>query len=511
LARVTRGSNRAVYVCPLIRNVMGTGSGPLTGTVACCSSASAVGNDTRAVANPAAPTLAPLRKERREILKVVGVCGGGLSAGRFAFFRIRFPPCPSYAHSTCTTFPSASTIALRMTQQKTTGSLPRLGFALLSYMLGITLLITLLPFRFQWPQRWVLFWRLDVLDLVTNVLLFLPLGFLYQLAQNREGLSARLRTLGLGLGMSLAIEGLQLLERGRYSGVSDVLTNGLGAWVGVAVHDRIKRRLTERLANQLALELPLMNLFYLLTPLLWLNGLGAEDAPSRLLLAPILGFCGAYILTAVWIHRLRPAGVLSANAFALMTGAWFLLSSVPGLLRRPLLLIGAGLSIALLVRVLGSSPAYTSLSNRRFELPTLRRIWPLYLSYLCLLAIWPWPWTLQPWRATVGFAAFADDPGTSSVLRLLEHVAAFTGLGYLVAESRGRKEESLRRTLGWVLLGSLTGGGVVEFIQGFHPQHTASLARGIITIGAGVYGGAIYRLQLMAVRRLLARRTTQGL
>ncbi|MSO24196.1 MAG: VanZ family protein [Acidobacteria bacterium] len=100
---------------------------------------------------------------------------------------------------------------------------PSLGWALFSYFVLITLVITLFPFRFQWPERVHFLWFGGWSDTVLNVLFFLPLGFLYKLI--RSGSSAR-RVFGLGLGLSCAIEVAQVFLAERFSSPMDVLTNG---------------------------------------------------------------------------------------------------------------------------------------------------------------------------------------------------------------------------------------------------------------------------------------------
>lgn len=61
----------------------------------------------------------------------------------------------------------------------------RLGTALLVYMVGVILIVTLLPFHFEWPQRWQVSVGDDPYDAVLNVLLFVPLGFLYRMVTPR--------------------------------------------------------------------------------------------------------------------------------------------------------------------------------------------------------------------------------------------------------------------------------------------------------------------------------------
>ena len=384
-----------------------------------------------------------------------------------------------------------------------------LRFALFAYLLSLIVMITLLPFRFQWPTRARILWRADLFDVVTNISLFLPLGFFYRLVRQEQPDRWGLRTLGFGAVLSIGIELGQLFLRGRYSSAVDVLSNSLGAWGGAMLYNQIRRRLRERLVGQLSLELPLMHLFYLLVPLLWLNVLAAGRDEARLWLAPLLGLCGSSILATIWQYRLRPAGVWSMSTLALGVTGWFLIGVMPGFPQQPefLLLcsVGVGLAVPLLVTVPGL-PGMGE-GERRFELLTLRRVGPLYAVYVILLLLWPWPWTPQPWRASLGFAEIANRPGVIPTLRILEGMAAFTLLGYMLAELRGRHEEPLHQTLQWLLVWSMLGAGGIELVRGFHPRHVASLSHYIVLTSAALYGGVIYRLQLATVQRLLAHET----
>ena len=61
-----------------------------------------------------------------------------------------------------------------------------LSYALLMYMVGVVLLITLIPFHFHIPQRILISWASDFNDSITNIFLFLPLGFLFRLSRRNH-------------------------------------------------------------------------------------------------------------------------------------------------------------------------------------------------------------------------------------------------------------------------------------------------------------------------------------
>ena len=96
----------------------------------------------------------------------------------------------------------------------------------------------------RWPPRWV---RYDVL---TNVLAYVPFGFLVALAQGRQ------RPLGkftiaiiVGALMSFSMETLQMFEPTRDASVADVLSNTAG--VSQCSHAGVR--------NSIAAAMPLMS------------------------------------------------------------------------------------------------------------------------------------------------------------------------------------------------------------------------------------------------------------
>ncbi|HYH42861.1 MAG TPA: VanZ family protein, partial [Burkholderiales bacterium] len=88
----------------------------------------------------------------------------------------------------------------------------RLGFALLAYMLAVTFIVTLLPFRFAWPAEWRVLLFGSPLDIFANVLLFVPLGFLFRLARPHAKSRTLLAAVAAGALASAAIETIQFFE-----------------------------------------------------------------------------------------------------------------------------------------------------------------------------------------------------------------------------------------------------------------------------------------------------------
>src|SRR5690349_5584928 len=129
-----------------------------------------------------------------------------------------------------------------------------LEWSLLAYLTSITLLITLVPFRFRWPTSIHILWFAPWFDVITNVLLFLPLGFLYRLTRRRGRSPGGLHVFLLAIGFSSAIEIAQLFLEGRYTSFSDVVANSLGAWLGAMLCERAQRYLSPQWLGRLGLE-----------------------------------------------------------------------------------------------------------------------------------------------------------------------------------------------------------------------------------------------------------------
>lgn len=381
----------------------------------------------------------------------------------------------------------------------------RLGVGLLGYMVAITLIVTLLPFRFSWPSQWRVMLAGDVIDVTSNVLLFVPLGFLFRLARRHAGRHSALRVLGAAALLSMTIEGLQLFEVERYASAMDVAMNALGAWLGAVLFDRLAGRdeVDAAVIGRLALELPLMGLVYLLLPLLWLNALATGSDDPRFVLALLLGLFGANVLGGIQRHHFARAGTTSATAIGAAAGLWFLAGAFPAVPRRPLLLLAIATVVGVVAWWRGRQPVRPAADNRRFEVPVLKASVPAFGAYLLLHAALPLLDTTGSWGVHLGFPSEQSAWTRLEILRLLERIASYTLLGYMLAEFRGRVEsrfvDALPRLGRWGAACAFTG----EAIHGFHDGRGASVVRMLMVLGAALYGGWLYHVQRDHVVRVL--------
>lgn len=382
----------------------------------------------------------------------------------------------------------------------------RLTGALLAYSVGVVLLITLAPFRFRIPGELRVLVGGEWFDVLANVVLFVPLGFLYALTRPAGRLPPALRAALLGALLSASIEAAQLLAPLRYASLPDLLANSAGAWLGArlqrAVAERI--RVSAALVGRLSLELPLIGLVYLLVPLLWLrSAVPPRDEVALLPLLP-LGLFGAWLLAALQRHHFGPGRVLSRKGVAGVAAAWLLLGVFPLLPHHPLL-VGSGIAVvAMAARWEARRIPTRGAGERRFEEPALRRAAPWLAGYFIALTLVPLAGGAGPWTGWIGFPAPATAIGTAEQIALLEAVAALTVLGYLLEEARGRRELPYGRTLPRLVLECGAVAAVLEAARGVQPATGASLAQLLLLLAAGLLGGWIYHLQRDHVRSLLA-------
>jgi glycopeptide antibiotics resistance protein len=378
-----------------------------------------------------------------------------------------------------------------------------LSCALLIYMCIIVILITLIPFSFRRPDEFHISWSADFEDFLTNIILFLPIGFLFRLSRRKSKDRFCMQALGFGILMSSTIEFTQFFVPGRYTQVSDVMANATGAWLGAVIFVLMTKMLKEdRTVRLLTLELPLMNIVYLIIPLMWLNGLSAGGEAARLWLMLLLGLFGSGILVSVYIHRLRNNGEPALNKLSLFAVTWFIVASLPILINFPIEIVSFGIIIGILVQIPARFPVRKLMDERRFELTTLKILLPLYVIYVILLAVWPTTLPFQDWQFKINFQELTFNARIVFTFRFIERVAAFTLFGYMVAEMRGRKAESLIAAFAWVFVIVFGTSVMVETIRVHPPLLGSDILEVLLMVGAGVYGSVIYRLQLAEIRQI---------
>ena len=385
----------------------------------------------------------------------------------------------------------------------------RLGRAVLGYLAVVVAIITLAPFRFEAQPAHGLSFVWTWSDLVLNVLMFTPFGFVYQLTRPRGAGADWWRVALLGFAVSGVIEVAQLYAPTRFTSLFDLGTNTAGALLGAWAFARVSLRVRGDLAvHTLALELPLMGLVYLLIPLCWLVGFSSEGELRRLLVL-LPGLVAGAILGTVHAAYIRPTASrwwLTATSIG-----WSVVAFVPGA-RGDLSVIVPGAAVVLAVafwldlrtvRALASTAAD---SARRFELPTLQRVLPVYTVFLVLSALWPLDDVTGSWRGTLALALPETSLTQAGVFRALEHVAAFTLVGYMGAEYHGRESRGGLGALARIVAWSVAASALLQVARGFQSTTGASLSLFLLTQVAAAFGHVLYALQREHVQALVKRR-----
>ncbi len=333
----------------------------------------------------------------------------------------------------------------------------RLGFLLVGYLAVVIGMITLAPFRFAVPDTFRVMWVVVdggwAADVVLNVVLFVPLG----LAWHRTTGRSIVVVVALASLLSTVIESAQLFLAPRYSAISDIVANATGAALGACVSVLVSRHLGvgRAAAGRLLLDRPLVGLVYVLLPLLWLDGLSAEGDPARLwMLAPLAtagGLAIAAVARGIAAEHDRPVLPLLWAA-----AGWYAIGSVPALRIAPRATLG-GLAVTLVAAMVGRVLWHHAVRrDRRLEPQVVRVLLPLLLVHLVASGTGADP------------SAIFENPDLARVtmMRWLESAGAFTVLGYLIAEWRGRRHESSIRAVTWPIGAAAAGSIGMVLVRG---------------------------------------------
>lgn len=382
-------------------------------------------------------------------------------------------------------------------------SLSRLLF---TYVVALTALATLSPFRFVVPTGLEINTAVVGHDVALNLLLMMPSGFLYALSRSPVKLTAKsadagsvpaanliFRTWLIFTAMSLALECGQLFLPARFSSPVDVLINGLGAAMGAWVLTRLGPFLGHRLGNEMTVRMPLSHLFYLLSLLTVIDSLMAREAGVRLWLLLPLGAMGAVLASAIYTHRLRQTRDLPPLRMALLTSGWFLLVSAPGTLRAPQVGLAGGALVFMLshLAMVFGFPR----GGRRFELPTLRAL--LLPGLLYLLGLCHGYEALRP-VSEVGSLEHTHQ----GVFDVIEILAALTVLGYGIAEALGRSALSRWSSLGVTLVAATSVVVALESLGSALSDLPVRPWLALAALPAAAFGAAVYRRELILVQAL---------
>ncbi len=367
----------------------------------------------------------------------------------------------------------------------------RLGWLLFGWLGLVVAAIVLAPFAFSLDlirtASWESLAATEPRDVLLNIVLFMPLGFLLERVQG-----GRWTVLGitvLGLLSSLAIETAQMMLPGRYSAVSDILSNGLGAGLGALASLHVRRRLGAGgvLVSRFFLDLPLVALAWMLVPLAWLLAFdGIVSADRVALTLPVAAGAGV-ALAAAGQSAAVGGSVPRGPRLARVGVAWAFVALLPVLIIRP----GWGsLAVGVLAVSLVAGDRWW---GRRTRIE--RRVEPsAVLVVLTLLS--PWFVTTSPSLGSLSWNG-GGEATRAGTLAMIQVVVGYATLGFALAEQRGRESHGwlpgtvLAVVVTWVLGGPLLGG--------------ATTARLALLILAAIGGAFLYRQQRADILVLIRR------
>ena len=127
----------------------------------------------------------------------------------------------------------------------------------------MVILNTLIPFDFQIPDTIKTYWILSVPDYVANIILFIPIGFLFKLSHKKSKGPFCLLPFAYGAFLGFVIESAQAFIPAHFTQITDVIANAIGAWLGAGLFMLLQRQLSKESTVKFSvLELPSMQLVY---------------------------------------------------------------------------------------------------------------------------------------------------------------------------------------------------------------------------------------------------------
>jgi VanZ family protein len=356
------------------------------------------------------------------------------------------------------------------------------------------LLFTLAPFDYSFTNLNSLndFFGWELNDSIKNIILFIPFGFLLFpiLPESRKYIYATL----FGFLFSSFIEFNQIFIPTRSPGFNDIVTNSTGALLGCIGHGYIKNYIRKKSETLLHLGIPVMNIVFLMIPLLWLSSFAAGYEVNRLGFLLLLGIAGAILISEIYINRLPDKKIIYLFLFNFLLSAWYLIGVFPSLVKYPKRIIFFMLLINLIAFFRMNFGSKIK-NDKRFELKTLNKIIPIFILYVLLLSQWPLSMPEKSFQFTWLTDYKLQRHYILSVYRYVEYFTAFAIVGYLLSQyinrSKNQKHKS-RRVLVWILVLTI----LLELVRGFHPRYGATIENVVVTFAWGLFGAMIYLMQL---------------
>jgi len=347
-------------------------------------------------------------------------------------------------------------------------------------------------------------------DFVSNILLYMPLGFIGTITVGRRvGLAQLGLTVLIGVSLSLAVEVAQYYDGGRDTEATDLYANTLGTVIGAAIgwffgQDFRLPLLREISANRVPALLLTAWLGYRLYPYVPTIDLHKYwDALKPVILYPHLTGYALFRHVSIWlaicvmIEKIagdRRAGGLIGRFAAFLVFASILIISTHVTLAQ---IAGIGIAFAIW-RLLPPSPARVIAAAALMAVNiVLFRLEPFVFSAS------PGPYSWMP------FLSFMQGSIDVDVQSFFEKFFLYGGLIWLLSEAGLAMRMSTLAVSAAVLLAS--------FVQVFVPGRSAEITDAILALGTGEFlraleAGAADRTRLSALfGEMRARSLTQQL
>lgn len=347
-------------------------------------------------------------------------------------------------------------------------------------------------------------------DFVSNILLYMPLGFIGTITVGRRvGFIQLGLTVVIGVGLSLAVEVLQYYDAGRDTEATDLYANTLGTLIGAAIgwffgQDFRLPLLREISANRVPALLLTAWLGYRLypyVPTINLHKYWHALKPALLYphLTPDTLFRQVAIWLAVCVMIEKIAGVRRAGALIARFAGFLIFASILIISTHVTLAQIAGVAIAFAVwRLLPSFPArVTAAAVLMGGNIVLFRLEPFVFSAT------PGPYSWMP------FLSFMQGSIDVDVQSFFEKFFLYGALIWLLSEGGLATRLSTLAVSAMVMLAS--------FVQVFIPGRSAEITDAILALGTGEFlraleADAADRIQLsMLFGEMRARSLTEQL
>ena len=360
-------------------------------------------------------------------------------------------------------------------------------------VVGLIAYGSIFPFDFQSPAAGTAPWRVLIDsattlshrgDIIGNIALFLPLGFVGVFGGHPSPLAIRLgKLLAISIGLSVGLQLVQIYLPSRDANLQDALWNLLGTAIGAVAAIPLvgQSRLARRISPFATIPLLIIAswLCYRLFPFIpSLDWQQFKDSIKPLVLKPDLTFVGVYHDTIAWCLVI---GLWASLQFRYLTERYVLLL-IPAVFAAEIVIVMNRLSLSNVVGAIGGVLLWWILCKRLTH-------WPILLAVLLtgvLVVQGLAPFELRPHAAPFHWIPFYGFLGGSMLINtavVFEKFFLYGGLIWLL----DRSGLALPKAAALVVIVM----GVIEYAQTHFSAHTPEITDPVLVILIAAFLGAI--------------------